>query len=74
MISFAAVLGHLPGTTVYRNSHQYPEAYTYNGIVIVRVDASIYFANSVLNSFIMFVLYYTVLSYFLSLGSGNMRL
>ncbi|XP_038690888.1 sulfate transporter 4.1, chloroplastic-like isoform X2 [Tripterygium wilfordii] len=40
-----AVLGRLPGTTVYRNTQQYPEAYTYNGIVIVRVDAPIYFAN-----------------------------
>ncbi|KAH8497161.1 hypothetical protein H0E87_019744 [Populus deltoides] len=40
-----AVLGRLPGTTVYRNIQQYPEAYTYNGIVIVRVDAPIYFAN-----------------------------
>lgn len=41
----AAVLGRLPGTTVYRNVEQYPEAYTYNGIVIVRIDAPIYFAN-----------------------------
>uniref|UniRef100_A0A8I6XHD0 STAS domain-containing protein n=1 Tax=Hordeum vulgare subsp. vulgare TaxID=112509 RepID=A0A8I6XHD0_HORVV len=41
----AAVLGRLPGTTVYRNTLQYPEAYTYNGIVVVRVDAPIYFAN-----------------------------
>ncbi|KAL3523767.1 hypothetical protein ACH5RR_016601 [Cinchona calisaya] len=40
-----AVLGRLPGTTVYRNIKQYPEAYTYKGIVIVRVDAPIYFAN-----------------------------
>ncbi|KAF7064977.1 hypothetical protein CFC21_071173 [Triticum aestivum] len=40
-----AVLGRLPGTTVYRNTLQYPEAYTYNGIVVVRVDAPIYFAN-----------------------------
>ncbi|KAK4480469.1 hypothetical protein RD792_013542 [Penstemon davidsonii] len=40
-----AILGRLPGTTVYRNTQQYPEAYTYNGIVIVRVDAPIYFAN-----------------------------
>lgn len=40
-----AVLGRLPGTTVYRNTQQYPEAYTYNGIVVVRVDAPIYFAN-----------------------------
>ena len=42
----AAVLGRLPGTTVYRNIQQYPEAYTYNGIVIVRIDAPIYFANT----------------------------
>ncbi|XP_072976051.1 sulfate transporter 4.1, chloroplastic-like isoform X3 [Typha angustifolia] len=40
-----AVLGRLPGTTVYRNIWQYPEAYTYSGIVVVRVDAPIYFAN-----------------------------
>ncbi|KAJ9553472.1 hypothetical protein OSB04_017517 [Centaurea solstitialis] len=41
-----AVLGRLPGTTVYRNIQQYPEAYTYNGIVIVRIDAPFYFANT----------------------------
>ncbi|XP_060212620.1 probable sulfate transporter 4.2 isoform X2 [Lycium barbarum] len=41
-----AVLGRLPGTTIYRNTQQYPEAYTYNGIVIVRIDAPIYFANT----------------------------
>ncbi|KAJ7975872.1 Sulfate transporter [Quillaja saponaria] len=41
-----AVLGRLPGTTVYRNVKQYPEAYTYYGIVIVRLDAPIYFANT----------------------------
>ncbi|XP_057979499.1 sulfate transporter 4.1, chloroplastic-like [Malania oleifera] len=40
-----AVLGRLPGTTVYRNVEQYPEAYVYHGIVIVRIDAPIYFAN-----------------------------
>ncbi|KAF3774757.1 Sulfate transporter 4-1 [Nymphaea thermarum] len=40
-----AVLGRLPGTTIYRNIQQYPESYTYSGIVIVRVDAPIYFAN-----------------------------
>lgn len=41
-----AVLGRLPGTTIYRNTQQYPEAYTYNGIVIVRIDAPMYFANT----------------------------
>eukprot|EP00897_Mesotaenium_endlicherianum_P001470 jgi/Mesen1/1350/ME000013S00843 len=40
-----AVLGRLPGTTVYRNIRQYPEARTYRGIVAIRVDAPIYFAN-----------------------------
>ncbi|XP_057523788.1 probable sulfate transporter 4.2 isoform X1 [Amaranthus tricolor] len=41
-----AVLGRLPGTTIYRNTQQYPEAYTYHGIVVVRVDAPMYFANT----------------------------
>ncbi|BBM99289.1 sulfate permease, SulP family [Marchantia polymorpha subsp. ruderalis] len=41
-----AVLGRLPGTTVYRNTQQYPEALTYHGIVIMRIDAPIYFANT----------------------------
>lgn len=40
-----AFLGRLPGTTVYRNIQQYPEAYTYKGIVIARIDAPIYFVN-----------------------------
>jgi len=41
-----AVLGRLPGTTVYRNVKQYPEAERYAGIVMVRIDAPIYFANT----------------------------
>eukprot|EP00850_Spirogloea_muscicola_P014503 SM000104S09373 [mRNA] locus=s104:408358:413764:- [translate_table: standard] len=40
-----AVLGRLPGTTVYRNIAQYPDAMTYSGIVVLRIDAPIYFAN-----------------------------
>ncbi|KAL2649372.1 hypothetical protein R1flu_017500 [Riccia fluitans] len=40
-----AILGRLPGTTVYRNIEQYPDAYTYHGIVMMRIDAPIYFAN-----------------------------
>lgn len=41
-----AVLGRLPGTTVYRNIKQYPDAERYDGIVLVRIDAPIYFANT----------------------------
>ena len=41
-----AVLGRLPGTHHYRNVKQYPDAEQYDGIVLVRVDAPIYFANS----------------------------
>jgi len=40
------VLGRLPGSTVYRNIKQYPGAERYDGIVMVRVDAPIYFANT----------------------------
>lgn len=41
-----AVLGRLPGTTVYRNTKQYPEAERYDGILLCRIDAPIYFANT----------------------------
>jgi sulfate transporter 4 len=41
-----AVLGRLPGTHQYCNIKQYPEAELYDGIVLVRVDAPIYFANT----------------------------
>ncbi|BBN18491.1 sulfate transporter 1, high-affinity [Marchantia polymorpha subsp. ruderalis] len=41
-----ALLGNIPGTTVYRNVIQYPNATSEPGIVIIRVDAAIYFSNS----------------------------
>ena len=41
-----AELGRLPGTHHYRNIKQYPDAEQYDGIVLVRVDAPIYFANA----------------------------
>jgi sulfate transporter 4 len=40
-----AELGRLPGTHQYRNVKQYPDSECYDGIVMVRVDAPIYFAN-----------------------------
>ncbi|XP_043810181.1 sulfate transporter 1.3 isoform X2 [Manihot esculenta] len=41
-----AILGKLPGTTVYRNIQQYPGATKVQGVLIVRVDSAIYFSNS----------------------------
>ncbi|XP_039125674.1 LOW QUALITY PROTEIN: sulfate transporter 1.2-like [Dioscorea cayenensis subsp. rotundata] len=41
-----ALLGNLPGTTIYRNTEQYPEATKVPGILVVRVDSAIYFSNS----------------------------
>uniref|UniRef100_A0ACD6AEX5 Uncharacterized protein n=1 Tax=Avena sativa TaxID=4498 RepID=A0ACD6AEX5_AVESA len=41
-----SLLGNLPGTTIYRNTSQYPEAKLVPGVVIVRVDSAIYFSNS----------------------------
>lgn len=41
-----AVLGNLPGSTIYRNKQQYPEANKIPGILIVRIDSAIYFSNS----------------------------
>jgi sulfate transporter 4 len=34
------------GTSVYRNIKQYPDAEEFDGIVVVRVNAPLYFANS----------------------------
>ncbi|XP_059454719.1 sulfate transporter 1.3-like [Corylus avellana] len=41
-----ATLGKIPGTSVYRNIQQYPEATKVPGVLIVRVDSAIYFSNS----------------------------
>ena len=42
----AAILGRIPGTTIYRSTLQYPEATTPSGVLIWRIDAPIYFANA----------------------------
>ena len=41
-----AVLGRLPGTTVYRNVKNFPEAVEPEGVKVWRFDASFYFANA----------------------------
>jgi len=41
-----SVLGRLPNSTVYRDVKQYSEATQYPGIVLVRIDAPLYFANA----------------------------
>eukprot|EP00243_Klebsormidium_subtile_P004315 TRINITY_DN18285_c0_g1_i1.p1 TRINITY_DN18285_c0_g1~~TRINITY_DN18285_c0_g1_i1.p1 ORF type:complete len:659 (-),score=182.13 TRINITY_DN18285_c0_g1_i1:392-2368(-) len=41
-----AILGRIPGTTVYRSMLQYPEASAPSGLLIWRIDAPIYFANA----------------------------
>lgn len=40
-----ARLGRLPGTTSYRNTARYEEADEPHGLVILRIDASLFFAN-----------------------------
>ena len=40
-----AILGRLPGTHIFRNIEHFPEAETLPGLVILRIDASLYFAN-----------------------------
>lgn len=42
----AAVLGRLPQTSLYRNIKQYPNAERYDGLVIVRLDGPLFFANA----------------------------
>ncbi|MCO5563821.1 hypothetical protein L7F22_017470 [Adiantum nelumboides] len=41
-----AVLGKIPGTTIYRNVEQYPDSARTPGILIIRIDAAVYFSNS----------------------------
>lgn len=40
-----AVMGRLPGQASFRNVERHPDAITQSGVVIFRVDASLYFAN-----------------------------
>lgn len=42
----SAVLGHVDGTTSYRNVERFPEAETIDGIRIVRIDAAVSFVNA----------------------------
>ena len=39
-------MGYLPDEDVFRNVGRYPEAKTFPGALILRVDASLYFANT----------------------------
>ncbi|MFT5141478.1 MAG: SulP family sulfate permease [Rhodothermales bacterium] len=41
-----AVLGRLAGTRAFRNIKRHPEAETVAGVLLFRVDASLYFANT----------------------------
>ncbi|MCG8481246.1 MAG: solute carrier family 26 protein [Spirochaetales bacterium] len=42
----SAVLGRLPGTQAFRNVKRYPEAETFPGLVVFRIDADLYFVNA----------------------------
>ncbi|MFT5681009.1 MAG: SulP family sulfate permease, partial [Myxococcota bacterium] len=41
-----AILGQLPGTNIYRNINRYPDALQHPGVVAMRIDAPLYFANT----------------------------
>ncbi|XP_010552755.1 PREDICTED: sulfate transporter 3.1 isoform X2 [Tarenaya hassleriana] len=40
------VLGNIPNTMIYRNTEQYPYSTSVPGLLILQIDAPIYFANS----------------------------
>jgi len=40
------VLGNIPNSGIYRNVEQYPNAKHVPGILILEIDAPIYFANA----------------------------
>lgn len=41
-----AVLGRLPGTSIYRNLSRFPEAETEEHLLILRIDSQLYFGNA----------------------------
>lgn len=41
-----SILGQVPGTAVYRNIENYPDVQTYPGLLMLRFDGSLYFANA----------------------------
>lgn len=41
-----AILGRIPGTNVFRNVNRFPEAKSEEGMLIIRIDAALYFANA----------------------------
>ena len=41
-----AVLGHVEGTTSYRNVERFPEAATVDGVHLIRIDAALSFVNA----------------------------
>ena len=43
-----SVLGRVPGTEMYRDTARHPESKTLPGLLIFRLDASLFFANSAL--------------------------
>lgn len=69
-----AILGKIPGTSVYRNIQQYTEASKVPGVMIVRVDSAIYFSNSnyvkeryIISSSFVYTLKQSNLNFFLRL-------
>ena len=40
-----AVLGRLPGTSIYRNVNRFPDAERLPGVLIVRIDSDLFFGN-----------------------------
>lgn len=41
-----ALLGRIPGTNIFRNIEQYPDASKIHGILVVRIDSAMYFSNA----------------------------
>ncbi|XP_002968282.2 sulfate transporter 1.1 isoform X1 [Selaginella moellendorffii] len=41
-----SLLGQIPGTNVFRNKKQYPGTMKTDGILVIRIDAGIYFSNA----------------------------
>lgn len=41
-----SVLGNIPNSMIFRSTDQYPTAHNVPGVLILHIDAPIYFANA----------------------------
>lgn len=65
------ILGNIPNSNIYRNVEQYPNASTVPGVLVLEIDAPIFFANSAYLRERYIYLYFAKASYTYSNFTGD---